>query len=1393
MSEPECPYPGLRPFRRDESYLFFGRETQTDELLRRLASTRFLAIVGPSGCGKSSLVRAGLIPALESGLMMPAGPRWRFAVARPGNMPALNLADALIDQVGLVIPELGREDRRGFLSATLARGPLGLVEALNETPLPGDTNLLVVIDQFEEIFRFHGRGAADEAEAFVALLLESARQTALPIYITITMRSDFIGNCAIFNGLADAINAGQFLTPRLSREQRRAAIEGPARVLGGDVAPEVVSLLLNDAARSPDDLPVLQHLLMRMWMWRPSINEGKEAGEGRVLKLDDYHAVGGLEHALSTHLDTTFDKLSERGRDVVEIAFRRLTECGGNQTDLRRPTRAGEIAAVAGVDLPTLTSMLDLFRVQDCNFITPLLPEEITSDTMIDIGHESLIRLWDRLRGWASVEAEFADFYRFLDQSANRWREGQAALWGTPNLEMGVDWRARARPTRIWADRYGGDFDNALAFLGESERVASEAAAADEARRHRQIRHLRLMVGGLALLSLILAGGALWVWEAYVAEHPTYYKEFVKQWGIPEGVYPLTDEQVRHRAVSFRIVRQGRRGPVIRMEAVDGRGRCTPNHSVGTYLEKSEDRKQNIRKECSWEFLLHHDCLGWKRAFGRCREENQVIYEMAYDRNRRLVWGMAYAPRSPEAPKDKVVRTAYFVGADGFPRPLKNSSAELVKIEYTDGGLEHRQLYLDRSLRPQPGRDSAYGIEFEYYPNGTRKRMISLGKDHETWINDIVGNAIFEMRRDETGNVIEMMGLDSDEKPVLYKEDKFSSLSAVYDIYGNATEYTLYDAHGKVTYSNDGCVTLKIKYDENGNGVKYTTYDENGSVAINKYGYAITRYTYDDNGFVTSVAYFGPDDQPITTDGGYASVRMQRDDRGNIEQWSYLDINERPTRLADGSSVNRCWFDKNDNCEVFLYLDENQRPVLNSDGYSVRKCLYGPRNEETECSYLDTNGKITLRKDGYAIVKYQYDKRGNIVREDYLDENGQLISGIATYEMVRDDRKNTTEMRYFDANHAPIQGADGYASVKYKYDSRDNKIEESYFDENGGAATLSDGYSVVRMTYDDRDRETSWSYFDGNRRPVNYMGAYHLKRIDYLDNYMSRDEYFFDANGSPALEPVGGCEIESAEANWRGQFKKVACYGPNKEPRSTKAGYHAKTTVYDQFGRSIEESYYDPDGNLTIPIGAYCAKTTYQYRRTGSVSEKVEYDPDGAQTVTKYDARGREIEIDYLTRDGRPKKGKNGYAHGTVKYDDDHNIVEMSYFDENGDPTPSTGGITREILVRDADGNLVDDIYFDRNGTLHREGIVHITAIIPQGKAEELGLRAGDRIVEYNGGKVTSIVALQRWQMEGGADERDLVIERDGEEIHLVVPAGRPGIELEMMLETESSAEANGQ
>ena len=228
------PFPGLRPFREDEEHLFFGRENQVDAMVDKLTATRFLTVVGTSGSGKSSLVNCGLRPALRQGLMARAGTAWRMAQFRPGSDPIGAMARALAEDgvlfrdhatTGLSLAEM--------IETSLRMSKLGLIDIYEQAPLDEGVNLLVVVDQFEELFRYRQFGAggpanasaaSQEAAAFVNLLLAAREQTTRPIYVVLTMRSDFLGDCTQFPGLAEAINAGQYLVPRMTRDERRAAI-----------------------------------------------------------------------------------------------------------------------------------------------------------------------------------------------------------------------------------------------------------------------------------------------------------------------------------------------------------------------------------------------------------------------------------------------------------------------------------------------------------------------------------------------------------------------------------------------------------------------------------------------------------------------------------------------------------------------------------------------------------------------------------------------------------------------------------------------------------------------------------------------------------------------------------------------------------------------------------------------------------------------------------------------------------------------------------------------------------------------------------------------------------------------------------------------------------------
>ena len=511
------PFPGLRPFEADEDHLFFGREKEIDELLRRLRTTRFLSVVGTSGSGKSSLIRSGLIPSLYSGLMVKAGAGWRVATMRPGEDPIGHLAAALspADVIGSGEPELAAT-QSVLLEASLRRSVMGLVEAVRLARLPRGENVLVVVDQFEELFRFRRHretpASRDEAIGFVKLLLEAAKQGDVPIYVVITMRSDFVGDCMEYPGLAEAVNDGQYLVPRMGRDALRTAITGPVAVGGGTIAPRLVLRLLNDIGDDHDQLPVLQHALMRSWdCW---VAHG--APDAPPLDVADYEKVGTLRQALSVHAEETFqDTGSDRAREIAERVFKALTDTFSDPRGVRRPTPVSELAAIADASEADVIAVVDVFRQPGRSFLMPPARVPLTSKSIIDVSHESLMRCWDRLIRWAEEERAAAAFYVRLSQAAVWHGEGTAGLWRDPELELALRWKQETRPTAAWARRYDlatFDFDRTIAFLDRSETERTRERTEREQARRRKLQVARSIAAVFAVLSVGAGALAYFAW-----------------------------------------------------------------------------------------------------------------------------------------------------------------------------------------------------------------------------------------------------------------------------------------------------------------------------------------------------------------------------------------------------------------------------------------------------------------------------------------------------------------------------------------------------------------------------------------------------------------------------------------------------------------------------------------------------------------------------------------------------------------------------------------------------------------------------------------------------------------------------------------------------------------
>jgi formylglycine-generating enzyme required for sulfatase activity len=502
-TRPKYPYPGLRPFEAEEWSIFFGRERMIDEVIQRLAIHRLVMIHGSSGSGKSSLVRAGVLPKLARQHLR-AGAPWRTCSIRPSGGPLWNLAKELarlegegenIARVGQIIAQFSQRN------ATLSAVGGSLKNSAGR-------RLCILVDQFEELFRFEKETSRDEAELFVDLLvrndIESAEtdgdavklvEQTNPVHVIVTVRSEFLGECARFYGLAEAINRTQYLVPRMDREGLIRAIRRPAQLYGAEVSLDLTERLIADVAGREDELPLIQHGLMFLWN---AAAAKLRPGNKIVLKAEALEAWGGLANLLSSHADMVVDAAAPDAERqyAVERLFRALTDLNVESQGIRRPRVFRDLVALTEIGEEKLRAIIDALRGDGVSFLTPYPPEVIDEGTPIDISHEALIRCWNRLAdpqdGWLRREFDDGLIWRSLLVEARSFDRNEKRVLSPATTEERWDWWRQQKLNSAWAERYGGGF-------AQVERLI--AASRDNSRRKR-LQHYAF-IGTLLVISCV--------------------------------------------------------------------------------------------------------------------------------------------------------------------------------------------------------------------------------------------------------------------------------------------------------------------------------------------------------------------------------------------------------------------------------------------------------------------------------------------------------------------------------------------------------------------------------------------------------------------------------------------------------------------------------------------------------------------------------------------------------------------------------------------------------------------------------------------------------------------------------------------------------------------------
>jgi WD40 repeat protein len=482
------PYKGLRAFREADTADYFGRERLINRLLERLAETgagsRFLAVVGPSGSGKSSLIRAGLLPALRRGSLQGAED-WFIVDIVPGPSPVEELARS--------IEKIARDRRQGLVD-TIERDDGGLWHAAR-LALPSDQDeLLLVIDQFEELFTL----VQDPEQASFVLdrLAAAVAAPESPIRILITLRADFYDRPLLHPEFGSLIRDRTEVIIPLSAEELAQAIQAPANRVGVEFEDGLVTAIAADILEQPGALPLLQYALTELF----------ERRDGRLLTFAAYAEIGGVLGALGRRAEEIYNLLDESRRFASRQMFLRLVTLGEGTEDTRRRALQSELQNLSpkAADDQTLDELIEVYG--SARLLT-YDHDPVTRGPTVEVAHEALLREWPRLRGWLDGSRNDVRQQRMLSAAAAEWdargRQDGYLLRGA-RLDQFASW-AETSSVALLSDE--------LAFLnaGLDERRNREQEQADRLaherfleRRSRNI--LRWLAAVMAVAAVVAIG-----------------------------------------------------------------------------------------------------------------------------------------------------------------------------------------------------------------------------------------------------------------------------------------------------------------------------------------------------------------------------------------------------------------------------------------------------------------------------------------------------------------------------------------------------------------------------------------------------------------------------------------------------------------------------------------------------------------------------------------------------------------------------------------------------------------------------------------------------------------------------------------------------------------------
>ncbi len=824
-------------------------------------------------------------------------------------------------------------------------------------------------------------------------------------------------------------------------------------------------------------------------------------------------------------------------------------------------------------------------------------------------------------------------------------------------------------------------------------------------------------------IAAIIVCGTAFLWD-YNRVKVSYYKDYVEQWGIPQGIGKISasDRVHVHRMYRFEY----KNYKLQRVSHVN---------SIGTVIQDGESE----RYERPIDIMFYYNDDNHLNRAKVMDNNGQVLYIKSYNEKLNTV----IFQFNDEYGTEKTIGNETVGYVDAFASNQDRGKISRYLIEYDENGYVKTLRYAGFQNVYVGDSHGIYGKQYVRDDKGRVIEEMYLAYDGSPKATKWgMGKKVFVY--DENDNWVKSIYQTIDGKPALDDTDGTSVCENVYDEYGNSIAQYFKTSDGKLMISGmQGCAGVVTEYDEKGFIKKQTTIGIDGNIEINALGggYAISEYKCNEYGFFSDITFMDANGNPCESTFGSAYVKIVTDSRGNeLERWNY-NLNKELVANTEGYAGLKAEYDSLGHMIKIIYYGENGEPCETNYGYAGWTSEYNAMGDFIKQSYFGTDMKPITDNNNVCSYVVERDIRGNITKMFYYNEKGELTlsgEGIAITEYEYDDNGNEICRRFFDKNNKPTKGYIGFAQKAYTYDDKGHMLSERYYDTKnnlilvdgiagnnykrdghgniieefpiGIDQKMAKGKLIFRYKYDDKDNLIEFAVFDEDGRPTTDSNDIHKYTQKFNNRNQCIETCYYNTKGELTSYSDHNYCIVRYEYNERGLGTKISYFDKNNKPAiytgSQDGNYSSFVSEYDVYGRVIKQFFFDKNGlptdpNVMVPEGSV------EYDKWGNVVYLASLDGKGnlirnpqtgwSYMRSEYDNKGNVLWTSYFNEKEKATLCNEGYHKTVYTYTNTNQIHTQSFFNTKGEPM-LVNNYHKQINKYDDNGLEIENAYYDTKG-----------------------------------------------------------------------------------------------